>query len=53
MQLTAGYVRAVSDSINFITANLTVKRSLRIRLAKNEASYRLTVGQAMLKMTTD
>jgi len=37
MQLTTGYVRALSDSINFITAN--VKRSLHVRWAKNKLPY--------------
>jgi len=33
MQLTTGSVRALSNSINYITANLTVKRSLEMKCA--------------------
>jgi len=31
MQLTIGWIRAPSDSVNSKTANLTVKRSLHVR----------------------
>ena len=37
MQLTTGYVRVLSDSINFITAN--VKSSIHVRRAKNKVPY--------------
>jgi len=37
MQLTTGYVGALSGSVNSVTANLTVKCSLHARYAKNEA----------------
>jgi len=37
MQLTKGYVRAFSDSVNSKTAISTVERNLHVRSAKNEA----------------
>jgi len=55
MQLTTGWIRAPSDSVNSKTANLTVKRSLHHvaymsgRLEMKRA--RLAVDYA--KMTTD
>jgi len=39
MQLTTGKIRELNDSINSITANVTVKCSLHAWQAKNEVRY--------------